>query len=304
MTSRTIGHGGTAERPLPALVAGAELAPTTVTAHNNSLASANKIHDDDVARTYGFRGGLVPGVTVYAYTVAPLVAQLGTHWLTGGEATIALINPLYEGEQAVSRATVTALEPTPQGERIVLDIRTENPAGQRCATGTASVLRDAAPEQTALPDYVAAPRRRLPDPRPELFLDTAPVGDVLSPLEVPTTADDARTYANMVFSEDPLFLERSPWGPPLMHPGWLLSECNRIFSSNFVFGPWIHTRSEIRYLGPALAGETFTFHGCLVEAYERRQHHYAVLEIFCVDGGGRPVMQVRHTAIFNVHPRN
>ncbi len=46
--------------------------PTTVddhvlTAFNTATASTNKIHDDDVAQQYGFRGGLVPGpVTVAA----------------------------------------------------------------------------------------------------------------------------------------------------------------------------------------------------------------------------------------------
>ena len=39
----------------------------TVKARNTSTSSENKIHDDAVAKTYGFRGGLVPGVTVYAY---------------------------------------------------------------------------------------------------------------------------------------------------------------------------------------------------------------------------------------------
>src|SRR5262245_46169653 len=38
-----------------------------VTAFNTATASTNKIHDDDVARQYGFHGGLVPGVDVYAY---------------------------------------------------------------------------------------------------------------------------------------------------------------------------------------------------------------------------------------------
>jgi len=35
-----------------------------VKARNTSTSSENKIHDDAVARAYGFRGGLVPGVTL------------------------------------------------------------------------------------------------------------------------------------------------------------------------------------------------------------------------------------------------
>ena len=46
---------------------GMQLQAHTLTAHNDAAASANKIHDDAVAQQYGFRGGLVPGVSVYAY---------------------------------------------------------------------------------------------------------------------------------------------------------------------------------------------------------------------------------------------
>jgi len=48
-----------------------------VRAHNAATESENKIHHDDVAQRHGFRGGLVPGVTVYAYMTHPVVALFG-----------------------------------------------------------------------------------------------------------------------------------------------------------------------------------------------------------------------------------
>jgi len=36
-----------------------------VSAFNTAVASENKIHDDSIARRFGFRGGLVPGVEVW-----------------------------------------------------------------------------------------------------------------------------------------------------------------------------------------------------------------------------------------------
>ena len=39
------------------------------------------IHEDDLARQYGFKGGLVPGVTVYAWMTHPVVEALGVEWL-------------------------------------------------------------------------------------------------------------------------------------------------------------------------------------------------------------------------------
>ena len=48
-----------------------DAAPYRVRAFNTAVASENKIHDDTVARRYGFSGGLVPGVEVYAYMTHP-----------------------------------------------------------------------------------------------------------------------------------------------------------------------------------------------------------------------------------------
>jgi len=52
-----------------------------VEAYNLSAASENKIHDDEVARRFGFEGGLVPGVEVYAYMTTLAVRHFGPDWL-------------------------------------------------------------------------------------------------------------------------------------------------------------------------------------------------------------------------------
>ena len=45
----------------------ATLEAYSVVAYNTAHASENKIHDNAVAQRFGFAGGLVPGVDVYAY---------------------------------------------------------------------------------------------------------------------------------------------------------------------------------------------------------------------------------------------
>ncbi len=280
---------------------GERLPPARMQAHNASLHSDNKIHDDEVAKRYGFAGGLVPGITVYAYMAQPLAAAAGARWLSHGGATVSFIHPLYEGDNTAANAEV--LESDASQTRVSFDLWAENGAGERCGAGTAWIGLHDRTQPIAAPDYVARDPGPAPDPRPDLELSTAPVGQVLARLVLPTSVETARDYADGVFDPNPLFREGSPWGPPLLHPGWLLSNCNTIFTKSFAFGPWIHTRSEIEYLGPALAGRTLTLHGRLVEAFEKRQHQYATLDLFCVDAAGAPVMQVRHTAIFKVHPR-
>ena len=53
------------------------LGPYRVEAFNASKESENKIHDDAVARRFGFKGGLVPGVDVYAYMTHLPVSRWG-----------------------------------------------------------------------------------------------------------------------------------------------------------------------------------------------------------------------------------
>src|SRR4029453_19041946 len=59
-----------------------------VKARNTSPSSENKIHDEHIARQYGFRGALVPGVTVYASLTHPLVEAFGAAWLERGTANV------------------------------------------------------------------------------------------------------------------------------------------------------------------------------------------------------------------------
>ena len=48
-----------------------------VAAFNTAKASENLIHDDATARRFGFTGGLVPGVEVYAYMTHPAARHWG-----------------------------------------------------------------------------------------------------------------------------------------------------------------------------------------------------------------------------------
>src|SRR5207302_231660 len=71
-----------------------------VKARNTSSSSENKIHDEQIARQYGFRGALVPGVTVYAYLTHPLVEAFGAAWLERGTANVRFLKPIHDGGRA------------------------------------------------------------------------------------------------------------------------------------------------------------------------------------------------------------
>ena len=115
-----------------------------VSAYNTSKLSENKIHDDAVARKFGFSGGLVPGVDVFAYMVHLPVKKWGRAFLERGLIEARFVKPVYDGEIA----NVTTAE-----NDGVLTIEVES-RGQLCATGSAS-LPSSAPS-FAMADYSAA----------------------------------------------------------------------------------------------------------------------------------------------------
>ena len=63
---------------------------------NTAPDSENRIHSDEVARKYGFEGGLVPGVTVSAYLIQPAVEAWGMDFLTRGRGMVVVKKPLYD----------------------------------------------------------------------------------------------------------------------------------------------------------------------------------------------------------------
>ena len=105
------------------------LQPYRVTAYNTSKQSENKIHDDTVARRFGFSGGLVPGVDVMAYMIHLPVAKWGRAFLERGLIDARFVKPVYDGEIA---------ELTAEEESGVLSIEVKS-RGQLCAAGTASL---------------------------------------------------------------------------------------------------------------------------------------------------------------------
>ena len=71
-----------------------------VQAYNTAKLSENKMHDDTVAKRFGFSGGLVPGVDVMAYMMHLPVAKWGRAFLERGLIEARFVKPVYDVESA------------------------------------------------------------------------------------------------------------------------------------------------------------------------------------------------------------
>jgi hypothetical protein len=243
----------------------------SVVAHNTAADSENKIHDDHVAAQYGFRGGLVPGVTVYGYMTAPVVQHFGETWLARGAMEVRFLQPVYEGQEVVVNAEEDASG--------VLKL-TAGP----CATATAWI-----PVPSPLP---AIPSRPL-QPEQEASRETLIPGTVLGTLIDPVPLHDDQ-YLDRIAERLPVY--RGP--NAAAHPARLLQIANEILVRNYRLGPWIHVASEIVNSGIARPGDQIEARARILNRFDRAGHEFVVLDV-AISAAQRPIQRITHTAIYN-----
>jgi hypothetical protein len=246
-----------------------------VTAHNPATASENKIHEDTVARDYGFRGGLVPGVVVYAYMTRPALDRWGRDWLERGTMSARFHLPVYEDQQV----TVTLADDG------VLQAHTDDGL---VAAGTASL-----PDRAGSPpDPVSFPVAPLPDHRPPASAAALDV-DALGTLEYGFHADKQDSYLDEVRESAPLYADAR-----VAHPGWLIAMANYALSQNVRLGPWIHVETTATHFSSVADGERVAVRGKVAGLFEKKGHKFVDLDLLWLAGDDRPVLHARHTAIY------
>jgi hypothetical protein len=253
-----------------------ELGSYSVAAFNTATASTNKIHDDDVARQFGFRGGLVPGVDVYAYLTHPPAATWGRDWLERGTMHARFVQPVYDGDR---------VEIVPFGDgRLEL----HDPEGAICATAQASLpdQKPEAPDPQAWPDVGQSTDP--PPAAPEVLVPGTALG--LEPHAF--HASLAEGYLADIREELPLYP-----GEGIAHPAWILRDANYVLSRNVRLGPWIHVESATQHLGVVTDGEEVSARALVTGEWEAKGHRFVTLDVLHL-GNGRPVARTAHTAIY------
>ncbi|HXO71531.1 MAG TPA: hypothetical protein VN838_21415 [Bradyrhizobium sp.] len=252
--------------------------PYRVSAYNTALQSENKIHDDTVARRFGFSGGLVPGVDVMAYMMHLPVARWGRAFLERGLIEARFVKPVYDGETA---------DVTGEEKDGVLTIAFES-RGQLCATGSASLL-------------AAAPSVSISD-----FSETAPVaerrpvdamsyqlGKWLGTVPRSWAGDAASEYLADVREADPIFAKEG-----FSHPGVFQRVMNKVLVDNAILGPWIHVGSKMQLLAPARSGDELIARAKVTGNYEKKGHRFVELDALVVANGRTPLAHCQHIAIY------
>jgi acyl dehydratase len=268
-----------ARRGWPEVAFMSALPPYQVSAYNTAKSSENKIHDDATAKRFGFKGGLVGGVHVYAYMSHLPVQRWGRAWLERGTGEARFGKPVYEGDIAEISAVDDAGG---------MSLRVDSD-GVLCATGRAA-LPETAAAAVDLSDFRSVPAR---SQRAAADEQTLKIGDWLgmNPLTVTQeyqTQDIADTRET-----DPIYLREG-----IVHSGTVLRCCNWALSHNVILPAWMHMGSTVQNLAVALVGDTLNVRARVTKNYEHKGHKWVEIDALVVANEARPIARVTHIAIY------
>jgi len=249
-----------------------------VSAYNTSKHSENKIHDDTVARKYGFAGGLVPGVDVMAYMLHMPVARWGRDFLERGLIEARFVKPVYDGEIA----EVGAIE---DAGGLTIEVRSK---GEPCATGTASLPASA--PKFSLDEYTAASAVK---ERKPVSASSYEVGKWLGAIPRDWSCETAKDYLRDIRETDPIYAREN-----LGHPGLLPRVMNKVLVDNAILGPWIHVGTKMQLLSAGKVGDELTARAKVIGNYEKKGHRFVELDALVVANGVTPLAHCWHIAIY------
>ena len=273
---------------VPSVVLDQELPDHEVVAKNYAEASENKMHSDAVAGRYGYRGGLVPGVAVYAYMTVPVVQALGAPWLAHGSMRAKFIKPIYDGDIATVQSRVTGVDP------IRITISVVNDEGVLCAVGEAAL-----PDKHPHLDISRYPYAPLPDPDEklppsiEVLTENTILGAVEFTIDPQCQKGEYDDFLDEMVETLPIYR-----GPDAMgHPALLAQMANRLLVENVALGPWIHSGSDINYYDVPKPDEKMYMQGRIAHSYTKRGHDIVVMDVVALGSKERPIAHLTHTAI-------
>jgi hypothetical protein len=249
----------------------------TLVAFNTATTSENKIHDDAVASRFGFTGGLVPGVDVFAYLAHAPMARWGQDWLVGGHMRARFIKPVYDGDTA----EVTATE-AEDGLDLSISAR-----GDLCATGSAKPK--GAPAPTTLLGTARMPEE---SSRPAASMTSLSPGLTLGTLREVYTRDEGLAHIAAVRDDAALYDDGR-----IANAAWLLRRANYVLADNVRLGPWIHVESAIEMHSLLHDGEELEVRAVVADNVDTKGHLMVVLDVQMLSAE-RFIMSCRHWAIY------
>jgi len=250
----------------------------------------NPIHSTEVAKSYGFDGPLVGGVTVWGWATETILSALGEGWLEDGWAEYSFRHPTFPGDTLTVRAVLNE-EPSAGSWAVEM----VNQSNDLCVVGSVGLGK-----ADWLPELVK-PRSMWPtiesDNKGPLVLEDAETGKDWAAAELEFSEEASKEFiAQKSHTDNPLFVAEKA----IAHPSWTAGWAEKLLRHNFAIPTSMHTKSRVQHHRKIPTGTTVIGGAHLVDAYERKAHQFANYDVLLVDKAGAELAQLRHWTIFKI----
>jgi len=260
----------------------------TAKALNTAPDSENRIHSDELAQEYGFEGGLVPGVTISAYLVHPLVELWGKEWLDKGYANCRITSPLYDEELFEVKTDVI------DASRANTTLVREN--------GVVSANAEVALTE-ALPPAPLLRKDKLADRDYEAPQASRMIWERLK-------SEGCRSFTYSWPDDDPvIYLTDEKLLPTLLQPqmggyanlSFLLGCSNWILAANAFMNPWVHLQTISQNYRAVSLNSALIAQMEINKIYEKKGHEFIDVFVNLFDQQDEMcVMTINLTAIYKL----
>ena len=252
----------------------------------------NPIHSTEVARAYGYDGPLIGGVTVWGWATDTIIQALGNDWITRGWSEYSFRKPVFPGNVITITAESDAEDLTKPW-----NVTMNNQSGDICVIGKIGL------GQTKWENTLTRPVNMSPSEvteKPPLTLDRASQETSWTALEVEFNDhiyEEINHKNRLTFNS--IFDHRSGM-KPIAHPSWIAGWAEALMRHNFVIPSSMHTKSLVKHHSSVPLGTTIVGGAEVIDAYERKGHHYVEFDVLLKDTNEKDIAQIRHRTIFRI----
>lgn len=279
-------------------------------AHNYGELHANKIHSDEGAARYGFKGALVPGVALYAYCSQAAVRTFGEDWHQRGRLSAKFIQPIYDRERVIVQARPGETPGELQIQLVKADGQISTYAVASLAANTPAC--NSITLATSIPPIATTDSTPVSIPAVSGFEAKTPPADSarraprIAALTVGETlgthmfkspqGEEAKRFLADMCDELPCYRG----GAGFVHPAFLVAQANKVFMTNIRLGPWVHTASDVQHFSAPHAGQTLSLRSRVLALTEKRGNEIITADMVLLDERAIVLATIRHSAIIHL----
>ena len=254
-----------------------------VVARNFSESSENQIHSDEIAKKFGFKGALVPGVAVYGHLTYPLVERFGESWLQNSVGNLRLLKPAYHNDLLDLNLTATN---EPDGAESWL-VTCNNADGELLATLNSQEQIPAEHNYSELFDRAFKKPERV-----VISWDTVEPNQPFVPWEFELSQAENSRYTTEVDDKLAVYQQK-------VHPHLICSLANTALMNEYIMPTWIHVGTETTHHKALNVGDNITIRSVPIEKWQKKGHEFIRLYV-SFWRQEELTTQMLHTAIFKV----